>query len=64
MIQGHSQRLDQKKRQYTKSTKVVNGKENEKLHKELLGSYQHFQEHKQIKEELELKLNVLKRCLV
>lgn len=62
MIQGHSQRLDQKKKTvHTKVQRWLTEKKNEKLHKELLGSYQHFQEHKQIKEELELKLNVLKK---
>ncbi|MEM5604232.1 hypothetical protein AAHB51_05530 [Bacillus cereus] len=62
IIQEHSQRLDQKKKTvHTKVQRWLTEKKNEKLHKELLGSYQHFQEHKQIKEELELKLNVLKK---
>ncbi|WP_369902422.1 hypothetical protein [Bacillus manliponensis] len=31
------------------------------MNKEMLGSYQHFQDHKRVKEELELKLSVLKK---
>lgn len=61
-IQGHTQRLDKKKKiVHTKVQRWLTEKKNDKLHKELLGSYQHFQDYKHVKEELELKLNVLKK---
>ncbi|HDR4560906.1 TPA: recombinase family protein [Bacillus luti] len=62
IIQAHAQRLDKKKKTvHTKVQRWLTEKKNDKLHKELLGSYQHFQDHKRVKEELELKLTVLKK---
>lgn len=62
IIQAHAQRLDKKKKTvHTKVQRWLTEKKNDKLHKELLGSYKHFQDHKHEKEELELKLNVLKK---
>lgn len=65
IIQGHAQRLDKKKKTvHTKVQRWLTEKKSDKLHEELLGSYQHFQDHKRVKEELELKLNVLKKYLM
>ncbi|WP_445117336.1 recombinase family protein [Bacillus thuringiensis] len=62
IIQAHAQRLDKKKKTvHTKVQRWLTEKKDNKLHKELLGSYRHFQDHKCEKEELELKLNVLKK---